>query len=194
MDPRMLQSLSAAGGSASTSQKEKGDVSLLQFLDLQQLNCLNETPDHSLKGIVQGKSLNTNSGNWLQSDADEQLLLNVTFNQTVRVKSIIIKSTNTAKAPKLIKLAVNRPSIGFEDVQDATEPGVAQVFELSEDDVKEGKPIALRFVRFQAVNSLHIFVANNHGDEEETVINGIDVIGMPVETTKDLSGLKQQEQ
>ncbi|EEB96074.1 hypothetical protein MPER_04852, partial [Moniliophthora perniciosa FA553] len=33
-----------------------------------------------------------------------------------------------------------------------------------------------------------------HGDEEETIINAIDVIGVPVETTKDLSGLKQQEE
>ncbi|KAK7054507.1 hypothetical protein VNI00_003705 [Paramarasmius palmivorus] len=167
-------------------------VSLLEFLDLQQLNCLNESPDHPLKPVVESKSLNNSPEKFLQSDADEQLLLNIAFNQTVRVKSIIIKSEDVSKAPKLIKLAVNKPSLGFEDVADANEPAVAQILELSEEDVK-GKPIQLRFVRFQSVNSLHIFVASNQGDEEETVINAIDVIGVPVETTKDLSGLKQQE-
>jgi hypothetical protein len=109
------------------------------------------------------------------------------------VKSIIIKSTDIEHAPKKIKLAVNRPSLGFDDVTDAEEPAVAQVLELDEETVKEGKPVPLRFVRFQNVNILHVFVASNHGDEEETRINAIDVIGVPVETTKDLSGLRQQE-
>ncbi|KAF5362714.1 hypothetical protein D9758_011695 [Tetrapyrgos nigripes] len=117
------------------------------------------------------------------------------FNQTVRVKSLIIKSTSSpSSAPKIVKLAVNRPSMGFEDIEDADEPAVAQVLELSEEDVKEGKPVALRFVRFQSVNSLHIFVGSNHGGEDASRIDAIDIIGVPVETTKDLSGLRQQEQ
>ncbi|KAL0564844.1 hypothetical protein V5O48_017194 [Marasmius crinis-equi] len=191
MDAKLLQSLAGGG---SSSSKDKGDVSLLQFLDLQQLNCLNESPDHPFKPIVEGKSLNQDGAKYLQSDADEQLILNVAFNQTVRVKAVVIKSSEASKAPKTIKLAVNRPSIGFEDVQDAEEPAVAQIIHLTEEDVASGKPIPLRYVRFQGVNILHIFVLNNHGDEEETIISGIDVIGTPVETTKDLSGLKQQEQ
>jgi hypothetical protein len=56
----------------------------------------------------------------------------------------------------LIKLLVNRPAIGFEDVEDAEEPEVAQVMEISEDAVKEGHPIDLRYVRFQSVNCLHV--------------------------------------
>ncbi|KIK56220.1 hypothetical protein GYMLUDRAFT_247974 [Collybiopsis luxurians FD-317 M1] len=187
-----LLKAAAAAQAGSTSAKEQGDVSLLQFLDLQQLNCLNESTEHNLKSIVSSKQLNTSSS-YLESDADEQLILNVAFNQTVRVKSIIIKSNEVAHAPKKIKLAVNRPNIGFDDVADAEEPVVAQVLELDEETVKEGKPIPLRFVRFQRLNILHIFVVSNHGDEEVTKINAIDVIGVPVETTKDLSGLRQQE-
>ncbi|KAJ3720593.1 DUF1000-domain-containing protein [Lentinula raphanica] len=173
---------------ATSSSKEQGDVSLLQFLDLQQLNCLNESSEHNFKSIVSFKSVNT-SNSYLESDADEQLLLNVAFNQAVRVKSLIIKSTDIAHAPKKIKLAVNRPNLGFDDVADAEEPAVAQILELDQETVTEGKPVALRFVRFQS-----IFVVSNHGDEEETKINAIDVIGVPVETTKDLSGLRQKQE
>lgn len=109
------------------------------------------------------------------SDADEQLLLNVAvrrilyiparaphthilpqFNQAVRVRSITIKSNDAGRAPQTIKLFTNRPVLGFEDVEDASEPEAAQIIDLSSDDVKEGKPITLRFVRFQAVNSLHV--------------------------------------
>lgn len=78
------------------------------------------------------------------------------FNQGVRVRSIVIKCNDADRAPKAIKLFVNRPNLGFEDVEDASEPDAAQVLDLSSEDVKDGKPVTLRFVRFQAVSSLHV--------------------------------------
>jgi len=72
------------------------------------------------------------------------------------VQAISIKATDLAHAPKQIKIAVNNPNIGFEDIEDANEPQVAQVLELTEEQVTNGTPIQLRFVRFQAVLSLHV--------------------------------------
>ncbi|KAG6878745.1 hypothetical protein C0993_008044 [Termitomyces sp. T159_Od127] len=98
------------------------------------------------------------------------------------------------QAPHRIKIMVNRPNLGFADIEDAEEPEVAQVLDLGKDDVRDGKPVGLRFVRFQTVNSLHVFVSTNHGGEETTRIDAFDVLGLPVETTKDLIGLRKQEQ
>jgi len=117
--------------------------------------------------------------------------LNIYFNQAVRVKSIVLHTANSQQGPKLIKLLVNRVAIGFEDVEDAEEPEAAQVLELSEGTVKEGQSIDLRFVRFQSVNSLHIFVSSNQGGEEATRIDAIDILGFPGVVTKDLSDLKK---
>ena len=50
--------------------------SLLECLDLLQLNCLNESSKHSLHGIVSSKQRNSTDA-FLLSDADEQLLLNI---------------------------------------------------------------------------------------------------------------------
>lgn len=72
------------------------------------------------------------------------------------MRSIVIGTSDVKQAPKLLKLLVNRPAVGFEDVENADEPEVAQVLEVSEQDATEGKPVALRFVRFQAVNCLHV--------------------------------------
>lgn len=81
------------------------------------------------------------------------------FNQAVKVKSLLLHTADSQegpKGPKLIKLLVNRPAIGFEDVEDAEEPEATQILEISEETVKEGSPIELRFVRFQSVTSLHV--------------------------------------
>lgn len=72
------------------------------------------------------------------------------------MKSIALQSSSAECAPKLVKLVVNRPSLGFEDVEDATEREVAQILEFSSDDVRQGNRIPLRYVRFQSVNSLHV--------------------------------------
>lgn len=74
----------------------------------------------------------------------------------MKVRGISIKCNDPAHAPKLIKIVVNKPNIGFDDVQDAKEPEVAQVVELDEETVSEGKVIPLRFVRFQSVLSLSV--------------------------------------
>ncbi|KAF9458276.1 PITH domain-containing protein [Collybia nuda] len=186
-----MSTLTSTAPQPGTGSKDGADTSLLQYLDLSQLNCLNEASDHTLKSILDSKSLNK-STNHLLSDADEQLLLNIPFNQTVRVRSIVIRSANEEQAPRELKILANRPNVGFADVEDAEEPAVAQVLTISESNTRDGAPIGLRYVRFQAVNTLHIFVATN-GGADETRIDAIDIFGIPAETTKDLSGLRKQE-
>jgi len=168
----------------------RSEPSLLEYLDLSQSNCLNEVEDHNLRSIVADKIRNTSDA-YLLSDTDEQLLLNIHFNQRVRIRSIVMHAADSQQGPKTIKLLVNRTAIGFEDVQDAEEPEVAQVLEVPDDTVREGQPIELRFVRFQSVNSLHIFVESNHGEVEHTRIDSIDIFGFPGGATKDLSELKK---
>ena len=54
----------------------KDDVSLLEFLDSNQLACLNEAGEHPFSSIVSARAVNT-TPNYLLSDADEQLLLSI---------------------------------------------------------------------------------------------------------------------
>ncbi|KAJ7043380.1 galactose-binding domain-like protein [Mycena alexandri] len=192
----MCESCAQLTGCCTNSAK----VSLLEHIDLQQVNCLNESGDHTFSSIVAGKALNTSTTHLL-SDADEQLLLNIPFHQTVRVRALVIKSSGGEQAPKRVKLFVNRPSLGFDDVQDAEEPEAAQVLDISEEDVKSGRPIPLRFVRFQTVTSLHarrvhcrmlvrvltgpqIFVFSNQGEAEETRIDAVDFLGVTAECVR----------
>ncbi|KZT52476.1 thioredoxin-like protein [Calocera cornea HHB12733] len=181
----------AEGSTSKGKEPELSDtVSLLEFLDPSQCNCLNEAEEHGMKGIVSNKGKNQGSA-WLESDADEQLLLNVYFNQAVRVRALVIQTKEVKQGPKKIKLFLNKPALGFEDVEDAEEPEAAQIIELTEENL-EGKPIILRTVRFTRVTSLHIFVSSNQSDEETTRIDAVDILGMPIETT-DMSNFKKSE-
>ncbi|KAI0710409.1 PITH domain-containing protein [Cerioporus squamosus] len=166
------------------------EISLLEHLDTPQVTCLNESPEHTFKAIVEGRKKNTGDA-YVLSEADEQLLINISFNQTVKIRSISIQSKNVEQGPKTIRLYINRPSLTFSDVEDGGE--CLQEIELTEEDVAEGKKIPLRFVRFQSVTSLHIFVVSNLGGEDETRIDAIDIFGLPVMGTRDVSGLKKVE-
>jgi len=170
-----------------------GDVSLLGHLDPSQINCLNESNEHNLKSLLTSKS--ATSSDYLLSDTDEQLLLNIPFNQTVRIRAIALKTSNVPQGPRCIKLLINRPSLAFDDVEDADEIQFAQVLEVTEDQLKEGQRIPLRFVKFQTVNSLHMFVASNQGGEDETRIDSLDIFGtVPMMAARDLSGLKKLDE
>ncbi|THH31365.1 hypothetical protein EUX98_g2824 [Antrodiella citrinella] len=174
---------------------DEKNESLLQHLDNTQTNCLNEAShsNNTLRSILGAKTRNKNASAQLLSDADEQLILNLHFNQTVRPRSIVIHTSpaHIAQGPARIKLFINRPAIGFEDVERAEEPDAAQVIDLTEEQVREGKPIPLRFVRFQSVTILH----SNIGTEDVTRIDAVDVLGSSASGggTRDLSALTTEE-
>lgn len=71
---------------------------------------------------------------------------------------MVLQTRSPNQGPKAIKLAINKPSIGFDDIEDAGEPDVVQVLDVPEDSLKDGGHIGLRFVRLQRVNSLHVSV------------------------------------
>jgi len=129
------------------------DASLLSGLDLSQINCLNENRVHTLKSILPL----SRPSDYLLSDVDEQLLLNIPFNQTVRIRSISLKTSNVSQGPLKIGLLINRPSLGFEDVEDAE---FIQEIEVTEQQLRGGERIPLKYVKFQSVNSLHTFLSH----------------------------------
>lgn len=81
------------------------------------------------------------------------------FNQAVRIRTLVLRSSvSPERGPKTLKLLMNKPAISFGDVEDADDGAFAQVVTLREEDVRDGRPVALKFVRFTNVNSLHVRV------------------------------------
>lgn len=81
------------------------------FITKNQCECLNESDDHPLVHAF------TSGGGYLQSDCDEQLILSVTFNQTVKIHSLKIKAPEKL-GPKTMKLFINQPrTIDFDQAE-----------------------------------------------------------------------------
>ena len=103
-----------------------------------------------------------------RSDADNQLILAVPFAQAVRLSAVSVGAPRGGEAPATLKLFVNRPALGFEDVGDV-EP--AQSFALAAADLEEGAaPLKLKVARFSSVDQLHVFVEG--APESDTVVLG----------------------
>ena len=79
--------------------------------------------------------------------------------------------------PKLIRLYSNKPhNLGFDEAEDTA---ATQEFELSEGDwnAHGTANIGLRFVKFQNINSLVLFVVSGDGQSEKVRIDRIRLIG-----------------
>jgi hypothetical protein len=77
------------------------------------------------------------TGLFLQSDADEQLLINIPFNQKCKIASIIVKGPSDGTGPKKLKLLTNLTTCGFSDAESITP---AQEFELTSAQLN-GEPV-----------------------------------------------------
>ncbi|KAL6766135.1 PIT1 [Auxenochlorella protothecoides x Auxenochlorella symbiontica] len=148
-------------------------VDLLDQISWGTLECLNEKPDHPIGNALK-QGFREDGGLYLESDTDEQLLIHIPFSSAVKINSVIIQSKNKPEqAPRSVKLFVNRPTIGFSEAADTA--GQAD-FELTPAQAA-GEPIPLKLVKFQRVSVLTIFVADNVGDTESTVIEKLAILG-----------------
>lgn len=150
-----------------------GHMDLSTFITKSECECLNESDDHPLAHAF------TSTGGYLQSDCDEQLIINVSFNQIVKIHSLKVKAP-ADKGPKSIKLFINQPrTLDFDQASGNTS---VQDLKLTPKDL-EGNPVALRFVKFQNVQNIQLFVEDNQGGGEVTQIDHLVFYGSPISTT-----------
>ncbi|KAL3537829.1 hypothetical protein ACH5RR_001195 [Cinchona calisaya] len=177
---------SSAMSVESASAIQRSQVDLLDFVDWSGVECLNQSNTHSLPNAFK-QVYREDEGLVLESDADEQLLIYIPFNQVVKLHSIVIKGPEE-EGPKTVKLFSNKEHMGFSNVNDFPPSDTAVV---SDDNLK-GKPVILKYVKFQNVRSLTIFVEDNQSGSDITKVQKIVLYGTTVETT-DMKALKKIE-
>lgn len=164
-------------GSGDAGEEEEdavaGHMDLSPFISKNQCECLNEADGHPFTNCL------NSSPTYLESDCDEQLIISVAFNQAIKLHSLKIKAPSD-KGPKVLKIFINQPRTLDFDAADSNQP--VQELDLKPEDLN-GSPINLRYVKFQNVQNVQVFVRNNQGNEETTQIQHLSFIGSPIETT-----------
>ncbi|XP_056146720.1 thioredoxin-like protein 1 [Lampris incognitus] len=153
----------------------KGYMDLMPFVNKAGCECLNESDVCGFNNCL------TKDSTYLESDCDEQLLITMAFNQPVKLFSLKLQCSDLTQAPKEVKVFINLPqTLGFDDAERSE---ATQMLELSEEDYKDDGLIPLRYVKFQSVQSVTVFIKSNQGNEETTKINYLTFIGTPVQAT-----------
>ncbi|CAF0996877.1 unnamed protein product [Brachionus calyciflorus] len=161
----------AAGGVS----KVDGDfVDLVSLINKAQSECLNQSDD-----FVWENALSPDS-KCLKSDVDEQILMYVSFQQPVKLSSLVIQGP-ADNGPKNVRLFINQTkTLDFDSAQNCL---AVQDLELKPEDLKDGQLLKLRFVKFQNVQNITIFFVNNQSESEVTQVDYIRFIGSPVNVT-----------
>ncbi|KAL3937985.1 MAG: hypothetical protein SGBAC_007006 [Bacillariaceae sp.] len=176
----MMPGMEDAAAAAAAQDSNKGKiVDLLDFVEKKSCYARNEDPRFPHSNLFIG-----DSRLGCKSDADEQLIVHIEFNQFVKIHSLKFTSFNQGSEPEthptIVKLYINRPNLGFEDIDDVDE---TQALELTVEDLREGAdPILLKFVKFQRVSSLTFFIEDNQGGEV-SALGGLKLFGKTVATT-----------
>ncbi|KAL1611003.1 Thioredoxin-like protein 1 [Nothophoma quercina] len=186
---------SSGGGAWRGAGLPRGYTDVTDQVDVRGLDLLNADSEfggvRTLFETSKPSSLSKGKGSadakdWVESDVDNQLMLYVPFNATLKVHTIQITSNPPVDEdddeipvrPKTIHIWTNRQhNLGFEEAEDIP---ATQTIELKESDWDKETGTAkleLRFVKFQNVYSLVLFVQDGDGDSEKTRIDRVRFIG-----------------
>ncbi|KAI1420693.1 thioredoxin [Xylaria sp. FL1777] len=171
----------------------RGYTDISDAVDVRGLELLNADTDFSVRTLFNkskpsslDKGPNTSDEkDWVESDTDEQLLLFTPFNSATKLHTLQLTSLpptdddddETPMRPRTIKLFTNRPhNLGFDEADDI-DP--TQTIEIGEADWNSNgtASLPLRFVRFQNITSLVIFVVDGDGDSEKVRLDRVRLIG-----------------
>ena len=153
-----------------------GQVDLTHLIDVRGVECLNEDDSNPLRGLLEQTGV-------LVSDCDEQLILNIPFTTPVKIHSLQIKGPE-GKAPKQVKIFANMPhTLDFDKAQ-SSEP--IQALDFANETLQ-----ALKFVKFQNVKNLVLFIVNNCETGDQTIVESLRFFGQPVQGATDMGEFKR---
>lgn len=132
-----------------------------------------------------------NRVDWIESDTDEQMMLFMPFQSSLKVHSLQITSLPPKRSdedndegdeipmrPKTLNVYSNRAHVlGFEEAEDVPATQTTTLTSRDWDEKTGTAKVELRLVKFQNVTSLVLFVVDGEGDGERVRLDRIRIIG-----------------
>ncbi|UPK99096.1 hypothetical protein LCI18_010031 [Fusarium solani-melongenae] len=181
---------SSSGGNWKGAEIPRGYSDITDQIEVRDLEVLNADEESgSVRVLFEGSKpsgLSNGKGtakDFVQSGADDQLLLFIPFQSTVKLHTLQLTSLppkddeDAPMRPGIIHLYINRPhNLDFSEA-DETEP--TQIIDIpAEDWNADGTVnIGLRFVKFTKTSTLIVYVQQGEGDGETVRLDRVKLIG-----------------
>lgn len=166
---------------AAAASKAPPGENITSLLSKDKSYCLNESPAHPWRNLLAGGGAALS----LRSDADEQLLLSLALNQTVKLTAITFGLPTNDSCPRTVRLFCNVESIGFDE---ASARPATQEFTIP-DSSSDNFVFTLAAVKWQRTDSISIFVVDNHGSDVSS-LTSVNLYGTTTAGT-DVSQIKK---
>ena len=121
---------------------------------------------------------------WVESDTDEQLMLYIPFMSTLKVHTLHITSLppkdgdEPPMRPKTIQIYTNRAHVlGFDEAEDLPATQAITLNPRDWDEKTGTAKVELRFVKFQNITSLVVFIVDGEGNGEKVRIDRMRIVG-----------------
>ncbi|KAM9321659.1 PITH domain-containing protein 1 [Gastrophryne carolinensis] len=152
-------------GAERSEAPERGvEYGLYQKIDLQKLQCLNESREGSGRSVFRAWEEREDRSRFVESDDDEELLFNIPFTGNVKLKGIIVIGEDSDAHPSEMRLFKNIPQMSFDDARREAD----QVFNLNIDTTGELE-YPTKIARFSNVSHLSIHISKNFGAENTKI-------------------------
>ena len=134
--------------------------------------------------LTTGKRPADSKSDWVETDTDEQLMLFIPFMSSMKVHSLHVTSlpdkddSDAPMRPKTLKIYVNRANIlGFDEAEDVEATQEITLNDRDWDEKTGTAKVELRFVKFQNVKSLVLFVIDGDGDGDKVRVDRLRFLG-----------------
>ncbi|GAA5907810.1 hypothetical protein JCM5296_005792 [Sporobolomyces johnsonii] len=128
---------------------------LYQHIDTDKVVALNAEEGKQGKIVIRPWDQRNQEEEWLESDADEQLILQIPFTGSVKLRTILVKAGPAGFTPDKMQVFANQQL----DFDEATSTDVTQSF-----DVAVTREV-VEPAKFPSVQSLTLFFPSNHGED-----------------------------
>ncbi|KAK2463484.1 hypothetical protein APHAL10511_004570 [Amanita phalloides] len=131
---------------------------LYTYIDHQNVVALNITGVHPASSIIKPWHQRTNEDVYIESDADDQIIIRIPFTGSVRLRAILLKTGPALHTPSKIFLFPNDMNLDFNDVTDkvpSQEVNVVQTREVGEYSIKTAK--------FSNTSSISLYIPSSQG-------------------------------
>ena len=186
-NPTASSSSSAAAASGSTwlGASLPGSFSnVTDQVDVRGLDLLNRDNSKGTARTLFETIQPTEKGkDFVESDTDEQLLLYIPFNSTLKVHSLHLTSSASPDSsdvmrPKTIKIFQNTAhNLGFDEAENSEATQAVELKESDWDSKTKTAKVELRYVKFQKCSSLVMFIVAGEGSGEKVRVDRVRVIG-----------------